>query len=76
VTHFSETDLGFRCQAYKFGGAAILRHGKIVTRLGAGAAAKFMNRMAGLDFKGQQQLMARLTGNYKRGNESRDGVDA
>lgn len=32
-------------------------------------AANFEEQLTVLDFEGAQQLMARLTGNYKRGNE-------
>lgn len=40
-----------------------------VTVLRGEAARKFVARVAGLDEAAGQQLMARLTGNFKRGNE-------
>ena len=39
------------------------------TVLRADKALEFEEELAVLDFEGEQQLMARLTGNYKRGNE-------
>ena len=33
------------------------------------AAASFLRRVTGLDTAGQQVLMAKVTGNFKRGNE-------
>jgi hypothetical protein len=43
-----------------------------VTYLRGRAAERFATRIAGADASAAQQLMARLTGNFKRGNE-RDG---
>ena len=43
-----------------------------VTFLRGRAAERFATRIAGADASAAQQLMARLTGNFKRGNE-RDG---
>jgi len=40
-----------------------------VTILRGEAAAKFMSRIRGLDGREAQHLMARVTGNFKRGNE-------
>lgn len=47
----------------------ISRGGQIVTTLGARGSARFLDRAERTDEPGQQQLMARATGNYKRGNE-------
>jgi hypothetical protein len=44
-----------------------------VTFLRGRAAERFAGRIAGADASAAQQLMARLTGNFKRGNE-RDGT--
>ena len=44
-------------------------HGTPVTVLRAGAAARFLARWEGADPSAAQQLMARVTGNFKRGNE-------
>jgi site-specific recombinase XerD len=42
--------------------AAVLRHA---------TATRFLEDIQGLDDRAAQQLMARLTGNFKRGNERR-----
>jgi hypothetical protein len=47
----------------------ISRGGRVVTTLAGGAAARLIERIEGADHEGAQQLMARATGNYKRGNE-------
>lgn len=46
--------------------------GSAVTTLRGSAAARFLERVDGADEAAAQQLMARVTGNFKRGNE-RDG---
>jgi hypothetical protein len=43
--------------------------GRIVQTLAGDAAARFRREVAGLDDDGVQLLLARLTGNFKRGNE-------
>lgn len=40
-----------------------------VTRLRGKSAARFVTRVEGADAAAAQQLMARATGNFKRGNE-------
>jgi hypothetical protein len=62
--------LGFTYGATKAGEVHIARDGRHVTTLRATAAVRFLTRAGVLDERGQQQLMARATGNYKRGNES------
>jgi hypothetical protein len=59
---------GFDCFARKSGDVVISHHGKLVTTLRKAAAAKFLE-----DVKTgkPQELMARATGHYKRGNECR-----
>ena len=44
-------------------------HGKTVTTLRGRDAATFLARIDGLDDAGAQLLLARQTGNFKRGNE-------
>lgn len=44
-------------------------HGKQVMMLKGKDAQKFLNRISGLDAKGAQLVMAKVTGNFKRGNE-------
>jgi hypothetical protein len=43
----------------------------VVTTLRGAAAERFRRRTAGADEAAQQQLMARASGNYRRGNERR-----
>ncbi len=62
-------DLGFIHHIAKSGAVLISHHGRQVTTLRGKPAADFLKKMAKLDFAGEQQLMARATGNYKRGNE-------
>ena len=64
----SDEDLGFRFQESK--GSYVIRHqGRVATTLRGRKAEEFSLDVAELSFAEQQQLMARLTGNYKRGNE-------
>lgn len=62
-------DLGFNFQKSKDGNVIIKHHGKLATNLRANKAAEFMDEMNSSDFAEQQQIMARVTGNYKHGNE-------
>jgi hypothetical protein len=48
------------------GAVRVMRWGQVVTVLRGGAAAGFLADVAAGD---PQQVMARVTGNYKRGNE-------
>jgi hypothetical protein len=69
--HEQGGDLGFRYRARKNGEVEILRDGRQVSLLRGKDAADFLARAgeAGADEPDVQQLLARLTGNYKRGNE-------
>jgi hypothetical protein len=49
----------------------ISHRGKPATVLREDAAARFTARVSDLDAAAAQQLMARVTGNFKRGNERR-----
>ena len=40
-----------------------------MTTLAGGSAARFLEQVEGIDPEGEQLLMARVTGNFKRGNE-------
>ncbi len=62
-------DLGFRYRARKNGDVEILRDGRQVSLLHGRDAADFLASAGGADEAEIQQLLARLTGNYKRGNE-------
>ncbi|MCP3973150.1 MAG: hypothetical protein GY720_01510 [bacterium] len=57
---------GFTYAARKSGEVEIRHHGRIATVLRGRKATKFLTEVESRD---AQQLMARLTGNYKRGNE-------
>jgi len=53
-------------------GTVVIRyHDAPVTLLRGKAAERFALRVASADDAGAQQLMARVTGNFKRGNERR-----
>ncbi len=67
----SDAGLGFTFRATASGEVHISRGRRVVTTLRAGAAGRFLKRVAGADAGAAQQLMARATGNYKRGNERR-----
>jgi hypothetical protein len=62
-------DLGFTYHASKQGEVRISHHGRFVTILRGEAAQEFVETCDEGDFAAQQQLMARMTGNYKHGNE-------
>lgn len=61
-------DLGFSFKK-QGGDYLIYRNGKKVTVLRGERAEDFEQVAEQASFHEQQQLMARLTGNYKRGNE-------
>lgn len=44
-------------------------HGKQVTILSGKESAKFLARISGANFQEAQLIMAKITGNFKRGNE-------
>lgn len=64
----SRMNLGFTFRAFKSGQIDIFHHGTLAATLRGTAAKKFLNAASdpGRDL---QQVMARLTGNYRRGNE-------
>ena len=66
MSNFS--DLGFTISKIK-DGYSIHHHDRLATHLRGAKALKFEMSMDKMSFHEQQQLMARLTGNYKRGNE-------
>ncbi len=47
----------------------VTHEGRLAATLRGDRAATFLDDMDALDHQGQQDEMARLTGNYKRGNE-------
>ena len=65
----AQGDLEFTHHINKNGDVLIAHHGKLATTMRGSKAAAFLAKMDKLTFPQQQQLMARATGNYKRGNE-------
>ncbi len=65
----SAHDLGFTYRVRKNGDVEILHRGRLASTL-RGAEAQGFQQEAGDEGSAEaQQLMARITGNYKRGNE-------
>jgi hypothetical protein len=63
------TDLGFTHRRRKNGDVQILHRGKLATTLRGSDAEDFAAEIESGDHTDGQQLMARITGNYKHGNE-------
>jgi hypothetical protein len=57
---------GFTYRLRKNGDVDVLHHGRPTAMLRGAAAARFL---LDVDGNGPQELMARITGNYKHGNE-------
>ena len=57
---------GFSHRVDRDGSVVISHHGRAVTTLRGGRAAQFL---ADVETGDDQELMARVTGNYKHGNE-------
>lgn len=62
-------DLGFSYRVRKNGDVEVLHHGRLASTLRGHEASDFLQEAAGGDTADAQQLMARVTGNYRRGNE-------
>jgi hypothetical protein len=61
---------GFAYEISRSGDVVISHHGRRATVLRGPRAAEFVDEVeAGPDLPSSQQVMARWTGNYKRGNE-------
>jgi hypothetical protein len=63
-------DLGFTHRRRKDGSIEVLHHGRLAATLRGAQAARFSSSVQVLTAEQLQQSMARLTGNYKRGNEA------
>lgn len=59
----------FAYRATKDGQVFISHENRVVTTLRGGRAQRFLRQAEEADDEAQQQLMARATGNFKRGNE-------
>jgi hypothetical protein len=62
----------FAWSATKDGRVRITWRGKVVTTLAGEPAARFLEQVEHADEDAEQLLLARATGNFKRGNERRD----
>jgi hypothetical protein len=67
-------DEPFSYQSRADGSIVVRYHEAPVTLLRGRAAERFTTRMSGADAAMAQQLMARVTGNFKRGNERGEGA--
>ena len=61
--------LGFDWQVTKSGQVLISRAGRLVTTVRGASAARLIAKLSAASDDEAQQLLARATGNYKRGNE-------
>ena len=64
-----DTDLGFTHRTRKNGEVQVLHRGALATTLRGVASQEFLAEVAEGSDADAQHLMARLTGNYKHGNE-------
>ena len=64
-----QEDLGFTYRARKSGDVEVLHKGLLAASLRGIAAQDFLSEVESSTFSEGQQLMARLTGNYRHGNE-------
>jgi hypothetical protein len=62
-------DLGFAWRSSRDGSVQIVHLGRLAATLRGRKAAAFLAAMASVGEAEAQQRMARITGNYKRGNE-------
>jgi hypothetical protein len=62
-------DLGFTWRQRKNGDVEILHRGRVASTLRGNEAADFLAEANGSELIDLQPLMARITGNYKHGNE-------
>ncbi|MCA0240971.1 MAG: hypothetical protein LCI02_08915 [Proteobacteria bacterium] len=62
-------DLGFSYRVRKNGDVEILHHGRLASTLRGHEAEDFLHDAGDAASPAAQQLMARVTGNYKHGNE-------
>lgn len=65
----TDLDLGFTYRTRKEGEVEVLHKGRLATTLRGAKAMEFIGEVESGTPADGQQLMARITGNYKRGNE-------
>lgn len=63
------SDLGFTYRSRKSGEVQVFHHGALAATLRGADAQAFLAEAATSSPTQSQQLMARITGNYKHGNE-------
>lgn len=63
------SDLGFTYRSRKSGEVQVLHRGALARTLRGADALAFLAEVSESSPEEAQQLMARITGNYKRGNE-------
>jgi hypothetical protein len=61
--------VSFSWAATKDGRVRITWQGRVVTTLAGARATRFLEQVEHSDEEGEQLLLARVTGNFKRGNE-------
>ncbi|HEY0450531.1 hypothetical protein [Actinophytocola sp.] len=61
----------FDWRTTKDGQVLVSRGGRVVTTVRGPAASRLLGRLAQASEDDAQQLLARVTGNYRRGNERR-----
>jgi hypothetical protein len=66
-------ELGFTYRSRKDGSVEVLHHDRLASTLRGRDAASFIGKVDALSQTDAQRLMARVTGNYKRGNERSSG---
>jgi hypothetical protein len=59
----------FSYRALKNGSVLLEHHGRTVKTISGDAAERFLKRVASLEGLEEQLVLAKLTGNFKRGNE-------
>jgi hypothetical protein len=64
-----QSDLGFKYRRRKNGDVEVVHHGRVAATLRGTDAQDFLSEASDPASADTQQLMARVTGNYKRGNE-------
>ena len=68
-SNVSTSDLGFTFRERKSGEVQVLHRGVLASTLRGDDAQEFLAEVSSCSSAEQQQLMARVTGNYKHGNE-------
>lgn len=65
----NKPDPGFTYRSHKSGEVQMLHRGSVASTLRGAEAQEFLAEVSSCSPVEAQQLMARVTGNYKRGNE-------